>query len=271
MKTATRLFALAVLLSSTFFVSSSFACSILAWDDSTAGTSVGSPGDTIARVSGLCGLEVTGNGYVTDNSPADEAKFLARFYFYPHTVTDGTTYQIFRAYSDESGAEVFRIEFDGSNVTLNASAAGGDSATAALDPGHWNQVEFAWESGQTGLLWVNRDAAELSESDTFASGTGAINQVRMGAVGGIDTDALFFDDYESHRSLPVGALLVGDSNNDGMVNALDISGILKEANAFTPVVQSGTPDCNLDGSVNALDISGILKAADAFSPIPCGS
>ena len=160
------------------------------------------------------------------------------------------------------------MSYDGTNVVITATD-GGASASAPANATKWNLIEFKWVSGGMGSLWVNSDAAADTADGTFASGAGTVEQVRLGAVDGVGTEKAYFDDYESHRSQAVGPLLGGDSNNDGSTNVLDISGVLKEADAFTPVLAVGTPDCNHDGLVNVLDISGILKAADAFNPVPC--
>jgi len=270
MKTATRIFTTAVLLTGTFFVSATLACTTGAWTSTATGATADDPltPNSVPRFSGECGLEVTGTGHVVDNSPAGEDTFIGRFYFFPKFLSAGT-YEIFVGFSDETGTnDVFVVTYDGTDITITASD-GGASASAPANPTHWNLVEFKWESGAQGSLWVNSDATADAADGTFASGTGTVDQVRMGAVDGVGTDLAYFDDYESHRSLAVGPLLAGDSNNDGSTNGLDISGVLKEANAFTPVLAAGTPDCNHDGAVNGLDISGILKAADAFSPVPC--
>ena len=271
MKTATRLISSAVLLTSAFFVSSALACTTDAWSSIGGAPLAEDPLNGVNRVSGFCGMKVTGNEHVVDNSPAAETTFIGRFYVYPKNIGAGA-HEIFAAYSDEAGTKNIVITYDGTNINLDATAFdGGGTVSVAADATHWNQVEFLWTSGAEGSIWVNADATVDPASGTFASGTGSIEQVRLGAVSDIGAGNALFDDYESHRSLPVGPLLVGDSNNDKVVNGLDISGILKESNAFTPELQSGTPDCNLDGSVSGLDISGILKAADAFNPVLCGS
>ena len=270
MKTATRIISIAVLLSGAFFVSSAMACTTDAWFDATTGTLAEDPliPFQVPRFKGECGLEVTGTGHVVDNSPTGETTFIGRFYFLPKELSAGT-YEIFVAYGDETGtADVFVVTYDGTDIVITASD-GGAFASAAAIPAKWNSVEFKWVSGDTGSLWVNSDAAVDPADDTFASGTGTVEQVRMGAVDGVGTDIAYFDDYESHRSQAVGTLLAGDSNDDGSTNILDVSGVLKEADAFTPVLAAGTPDCNHDGLVNVLDISGILKAGDAFTPVPC--
>jgi len=157
MKTATRLISSAVLLTSAFFVSSTLACNTTAWQGGVTDATAGDPtADGIARVSGLCGMKVTAtNGHVADNSPTDETTFIGRFYFFPKNVAAGS-HEIFVALSDQTNSEsdVFVISYDSGNITLNASGAGGNSATVAADATHWNLVEFAWTSGGTGELWA---------------------------------------------------------------------------------------------------------------------
>ncbi len=264
MKTATRLIALTVLLSGTFFVSSALACTTSFWS-STSGSPVADSPKTVSRVSGLCGMELIAPGHVMDISPAAETTVIARFYVYAQLISGAPV--IFEAFSDDAAnTSLLTITFDGANFVFDAGAGG--SGNVAGKAG-WNLVEIAWTGGTGMDYWVNADASSDTKTGSVGAAAGTMESVILGAdaLNGI----LNFDDYESHRSLPVGALLVGDSNNDGLVNGLDISGVLKESNAFTPELQSGTPDCNLDGSVSGLDISGILKAADAFSPVPCGS
>lgn len=54
--------------------------------------------------------------------------------------------------------------------------------------------------------------------------------------------------------------LSGDSNNDGMINAIDVSDILKHITGISASANIQMADFNGDGTVNALDASAILKA-----------
>ena len=54
--------------------------------------------------------------------------------------------------------------------------------------------------------------------------------------------------------------LGGDSNNDGMINAIDVSDILKHITGISASANVKMADFNGDGTVNALDASAILKA-----------
>jgi hypothetical protein len=252
MKSATRLISLAVLLSGAFFVSSTFACSSAAWTSTEGAALADDPTNGTPRVSGLCGLGVTATGHVVDNSPAAETTFIGRFYVFPKLLSAGT-HEVFAAYSDEAGTKLFSITYDGVNINFDATAAaGGGSTSVAADTTHWNLVEFKWESDAQGSAWVNADALTDAASSTFASGTGSIDQVRMGAISGVGGDAAYFDDYESHRSLPVGTLLIGDSNGNDSINVFDLISIQNDI--LGNGLASGQPDCNLNASVNVFDL-----------------
>jgi hypothetical protein len=256
MKSATHLISLAVLLSGAFFVSSTFACSSAAWASTEGAALADDPTNGTPRVSGLCGLGVTATGHVIDNSPAAETTFIGRFYVFPKPLGAGT-HEVFAAYSDEAGTKLFSITYDGVNINFDATAAaGGGSTSVAADTTHWNLVEFKWESGEQGSAWVNADALTDAASSTFASGTGSIDQVRMGALSDVGGDAAYFDDYESHRSLPVGPLLAGDGNLDANVNSGDVNVIVNEF--LTSSLGIGVPDCNLDGAVNSGDVNCVV-------------
>ena len=252
MKSITRLITLAALLAGTFFVTSTLACSSAQWTSTEAGATVGDPTGSVPRVNGFCGLKVTGTGHVVDNSPTAETTFIGRFYVYPKELGAGT-HEVFAAYSDEAGTKLFSITYDGTNFNFDATAAaGGGSTSAAADSTHWNLVEFKWESDAQGSVWVNADALSDAATSTFASGTGSVDQVRLGAIAGIDANNAFFDDYESHRSQAVGALLAGDAKTDGLINIFDI--VFMRNEILANGLASGTPDCNLDGKINIFDI-----------------
>ena len=135
MKTFTRLITLTALLAGTFFVSSAMACTTDAWlGGATTGTLADNPTNGVARVSGVCGLAVTGTGHVIDNSPAAEATFIGRFYVFPKPLPAGT-HVLFTAYSDDAGSKLFEITYDGSLFKIDASAAGDICGGGGCCPG----------------------------------------------------------------------------------------------------------------------------------------
>lgn len=233
------------------------ACSLASWDSATTGATTGKPDSGISRVAGQCALRVSGKGHVVDNSPLNETEFTGRFYFYPKMLNPGT-YEIFAAQSDQTkiASRLFVISYDGSHIHLDASAAGGGQVNAVAKPNHWNLVEFTWRSGKQGRLWVNKDASSAPPNKTFPSGTGSVDQVRLGALDGVGTGKAFFDDYVSQRSSTVGPLQVGDGNSDGVVDSRDVDVVVNEY--LFDVLGSGVVDCNLDGSVNSGDVNCVV-------------
>lgn len=258
------------------FTSSVFACTTDGWLAGAVGAvNADNPINGVARIKGVCGLEVTGQGYVQDGSPDVDDDFIGHFYFLPQFTSGSGTMDLFIAYSDEGATtELFSVKYDGANIILDATAAtGGDSVSFPADPTGWNLVEFGWHSGTTGDLWVNSDAANDEPDATFPSGTGLVESVRLGAPNGFDglVGKATFDEYESRRSLLVGELPMGDSNNDGNITLTDAIGVLREARLFDAELQEGTPDCNLDGVVSLVDAVRILQASRIFDAIPCGN
>ena len=244
-----------VLLLVSLFTSSVLACSTAAWNPGASGAvSTNNPVNGVPRVAGECGFKVTGSGYVQDNSPVDESQFIGRFYFLPQLNGTGTA-NIFVAYSDVASSVLFTVRYDGTDIILNATPAGGSSVKFPANNDNWNLIEFSWKSGASGSLWINSDATKDTASRTFTSGTGAVNSVRLGAPNGFGglTGMAFFDDYESHRTQAVGPLLAGDSNLDGVVNDDDLVGIVEEF--LSDTYPGGVTDCNLDAEINSGDVN----------------
>lgn len=207
---------------------------------------------TVSRYSEFCALSVIGQSYVQSNFASD-TQYRARFY-----VLDGLTgsgdIDIFAAYSDESATmPLFKVSFDGSQFTFDATAAGGTSGTAASANG-WNVIEFDWNSDAgTFDYWVNLDATMDASMGTLTSGAGTVEAVRLGAPNGFATQGGFvnFDAFESRRTTPVGTLLVGDANANGSLTIADVITIGNELNG---TLASGQPDCNLNGSITIADV-----------------
>ena len=238
------------------------ACSFEAWFTSSGTVIAEDPAapTQVSRLSGFCGMEAAGTGFVEDRSPVDDESFIARFYFLPElTQTQAgvpVPADIFVAYSDDGATtELFSINFDGANINVDATAApGGGTASAAADTTHWNLIEIAWESGVGGSLWVNADAAiPDAASDTFTPGTGSVNSVRFGFPNGFGTLTGMgtFDDYQSQRTLPVGGLLICDANGD---ESLGIADAISLFNELGGTLNFGQPDCNIDGDIGIADV-----------------
>jgi hypothetical protein len=212
---------------------------------------------TVARYSELCALAVTNTSYVQDNNASD-TRYRARFY-----VLDGLDgadpIDIFVAYSDPGATTtLFKVAFNGSQFTFNATAAGGESASASALAGKvWNVVEFDWDSGTNSFnYWVNVDATTDPATGSVDAGTGTVEAVRLGAPNGFSPQSgkLTFDAFESHRTTPVGWLLVGDANGNLSVNIFDMIGVQNEILNPVTSLAVGQPDCNGNGTVNVFDM-----------------
>ena len=247
-----RLYSAVTVLVLGFLALDAMACSTDAdaWDSKSGGV-VGSP-SAISRYSGLCAFALSSAGYVESERASDQ-RYIARFYVL-NGIEGSEAVVIFRAYSDDlATSALFEISLNGSQFEINAGSAGGGSATAAAQPG-WNLVEVDWASGGSMSYWINADSQTQSATGTINSaGTGTVQSVRLGAPDGLggNSGTLTFDAFESHRSTPVGALLVGDADGDGVVNEADIGAIRQEF--FENGISVGTPDCNADGKVNSGD------------------
>jgi hypothetical protein len=230
------------------------ACSTDGWAGGTSnipanGQAASPPG--VSRYSEFCALAITGQAHVQSNFAVNESQYRARFYVLD-SLTGAGTVDIFEAYSDEGGASaLFKISFNGSQFTFDATDAGGGSTTIASVNG-WNVIEFDWNSGGNFALWVNADATADAATGTIASGSGTVESVRLGAPNGFSqTGRLNFDAFESHRTTPVGNLLVGDGNGNGSLTIADVITIGNELNG---TLAAGQPDCNQNGSITIADV-----------------
>ena len=253
MKTVTRLIHASLLIAGVFSTSVAIACTTDLWNGGTEGSPVAGSPANVSRVSGLCAMELTAAGSVKDTSPTAEPTAYMRFYVYAQL--DSGTPVIFEAFSDDNAtSSLLTVSFDGSNFLFNA---GDNTSTSAPVPGKsgWNLVELAWTGGDVMEYWVNTDASQTGSLGFVAAIAGTMESVILGTSSSYE-GTLTFDDYESHRSTPVGEVLAGDGNSDSAVNSGDINVIVNEFLFNT--LGTGTPDCNLDGAVNSGDINCVV-------------
>ena len=252
MKTLTRLVYASVLIAGTFSASTAMACTTSLWNGGTTGTPVaGSPTD-VSRVSGLCAMELSATGSVKDTSPTNETTVISRFYVFAQLNSGAPV--IFEAFSDDNAtSSLLTVTFDGSNFVFNAGAGASPNVPGVSG---WNLVELAWTGGGTMEYWVNTDATTTAALGSVTAAAGTMNSVVLGTADALD-GVLTFDDYESHRSTPVGGVLLGDSDGNGIIDVFDMIGSQKEileqgqVGAF---LADGQPDCNLDGAVDVFDM-----------------
>lgn len=246
MKTLTRLVYASLLIAGTFSASTAMACTTDLWNGGVDGTPLaGSPAD-VSRVSGLCAMELSATGSVKDTSPLAEPTVISRFYVYAQLNSGAPV--IFEAFSDDAAtSSLLTVTFDGSNFVFDAGA---DASSTPGKPG-WNLVELSWTGGSNMQYWVNTDSLTTAATGSVSAAAGTMESVILGTADALD-GVLTFDDYESHRSTPVGGLLMGDSNGNGTINVFDLISIQNEI--LGNALATGQPDCNLNGGVNVFDL-----------------
>lgn len=229
-----------------------FACQTTNWSE-TSGPAVaaGSPTpDGVARYSGLCGLEVSGSGYVQDNSPGGIDRIVARFY----VLNDNTaTATIYSGFPNTTGTTPrFNVTLSSAGlVTLTDVAT--NTSVSQTGSTNWLSVEIDWGQGAgSGFAALSVNGQTALETVPLNNSGAALQSVRLGNLNGA-AGTLGFDSYESRRSTAVGRLLVSDANNDSTINVGDITVMANEI--FSSVLASGQPDCNEDGLVNVGDIT----------------
>ena len=157
--------------------------------------------------------------FLTSDQPNAEARYRARFYFDPNSITmaSGNTHFIFQGLMGTSTA-VTRLEFRFSSGAyqircnlINDSGAWTNSAWFTIgDAPH--AIEVDWRAATSaganngGLtLWIDgTQRADLSGIDNDAR---RIDRARLGAVAGIDTGTqgtYYFDAFESRRQNYIG-------------------------------------------------------------------
>lgn len=235
-------------------------CTISNWDDSTNLTdaATGTQGSSNRRYGGPCGLRVQMDGtarYLTDNSPAAESTYIARFY----------------AFLNNAGSEEVILFADGGNnveVWYNVPSAG-DLTLNVVDSGSnpnfltftnvgsgWHSIEFSWEaSANAEIAFSVNGATDLT--DTIDTSGITLSSARLGNINNAAGTSIDFDDFDSRRVSRPGRLLVGDANNDGNVTGADVTAVINEilSGTFAP----GQPDCNEDGSITGADVTCLIN------------
>lgn len=174
---------------------------------------------TAAALAGTRGMQAAINDnttiYVTDDTPAAESRYRARFYFDPNSISmrSGDNHFIFYAISGTSKA-VTRIQFRFTNSggyqvrvqILNNSSAWTNSAWFSIsDAPH--ALEINWLAATNGgiTLWI--DGTQRAALTGIANSNYRVDRVRLGAVNGTDTGTrgtTYFDAFESRRQTFIG-------------------------------------------------------------------
>jgi len=230
-------------------------CTIGNWDAATGLTNAdaGTQGANNRRYGGPCGLRVPGGtpAYLTDNSPATEDAYIARFYAFLNNAGSDPVL----LFSADDEIQVWYNVPAAGDLTLRAFDSGlaANDATfpaAAVGAG-WHSIEFAWAAASPAAIRFTVDGVDAPALSIDTSGI-AISSAQLGDINGTATGPIDLDDFDSRRQTPPGRLLVGDATNDGVVNAFDIQAVGNEV--FGGAFAAGQPDCNEDGTINAFDI-----------------
>lgn len=158
--------------------------------------------------------------YLTDDRPAAEARYRARFYFDPNTIamSNGNAHYIFYGYTTGNTTVVLRLEFRFSTPNYQLRAA------LLTDAGSWRTgawvtlsdapqvVEFDWRAATAvganngGLtLWL--DGTQVTALTGVDNDTRRLERIRLGPVAGLDTGtrgAYFLDAFEARRLTYIG-------------------------------------------------------------------
>lgn len=247
MKYVAQLILPSLVLIGSVFASSSMACTTSQWNGGVTGTPIADSPLAVSRVSGLCAMKLDALGSVTDNSPSVEPTANIRFYVFAQLNSGSPV--IFEAFSadDAGGDSLITVMFDGTNFVFDA----GDTPSAAV-PGTagWNLVEVAWTGGATMDYWVNADSTLSPATGSVNAAAGTMESVVLGAADALD-GVVTFDDYVSHRTTPVGGLLMGDANGSDTLTIADVIALFNELNG---TLATGQPDCNSSGGISIADV-----------------
>lgn len=172
-----------------------------------------------AAIAGSFGMRAsfdggTGNAFVQDNSPACEGIYYAQFKLRNDSLVlaDGQTHQVFRA-REGGSTPVFRVQF--------TNPAGAENRTtmqvfAALDSGLFTQrigafvqsqhrITIEWKASSApgandGYIRLYKGTTFVGEFTSLDNDTLCIDDVQLGAFGGVDASTTGFSDYDDFIS-----------------------------------------------------------------------
>lgn len=157
--------------------------------------------------------------YVQDESPAAEARYRARFYFNPNSVSmsSGNSHYIFYALSGTNNV-IVRLEFgyNGSSYRLRAGTVNNNGSFTTtswiLVSNAWHYFEFDWQASTSTstpngslTLWI--DGVSRATLSGLNNGNSRVERVRLGDTAGIDSATRgteLFDVFESRHQTYIG-------------------------------------------------------------------
>ena len=207
--------------------------------------------------------------YLTDDSPNNEPRYRARFYFDPNSISmaGGDNHRIFVAFTGTSTA-VIRSEF------RYYSGAYQFQFLVLNDSGNWqptswvtisdakHAIEFDWKAAtavgaNNGYLTLWIDGNQQANLTGVDNDTRRVDRVRLGTIYGVDTGTrgtYYFDDFVSRRQNYIGPASGGGASTP----------VPTSTSGPTPT-QTNTPVATTSGSavlVGAGDISSCSNNND---------
>jgi len=250
-----------------FAAQGSMACTLDNWSTTTGAVTAGdpSPGNSIQRYSGFCGMEATGQGYVQDDSPGGIDRIVARFYVLN---TNTATAEVYAGFGSTNGSDQrFSLELDTSGqVTLTDLAS--NQSVSQTGTTAWLSVEVDWAQGSgDGVVSLSVNGQTPDEMDSLSNIGTPLASIQLGNLNGAAGD-LTFDAYESRRSTAVGRLCLGDADANAAINFLDVSAVFDEVSSGSAILAQGQPDVNETGSVNFVDVTGLFDLVSTGASCP---
>ena len=195
------------------------------WSSSVGGSDLSVNAN--AALAGGYGLRITvsnstASREVINDSPANEPRYRARFYFDPNSISiaNGNSHYIFYGYYTSASLAVFQIEFGRSSgggyqiqarVRDDLSNYTESGWSAITDAPH--VIEFDWRAATApganngGLtLWI--DGVQQANITGVNNDTRRVDRARLGAVYSLDngnSGSYYFDAFESRRQYYIGS------------------------------------------------------------------
>jgi hypothetical protein len=264
-------------------------CSTAAWSavegTATAGSPVSDP--AVRRYSGRCGLSATlpATGYVVESTSHSgegvSTPLRARFFVFPGV--SGGSVTLFQG-MDAGNNPVVQVHYNAATGQFQFQTPNGTGTTATTAPAsRWYRIEVVYQANQALSASVRGNGGlNYAVSGLPNAGAAGVDAVRLGAISGTATGAVFVDEYEASRAESGGpgvftTLVRGDADGNGVCNSSDITAIARDF-LFTELgpapnrqAAAGQPDCTEDGAVNSSDITCLARRIIDFDlhDIPC--
>lgn len=236
------------------------ACTVDNWTDAPglSDADTGYQGPDNRRYGGPCGLRVSFDDearYVTYESGQGEGSYIARFYAFLDNMGSDPAIIFAGTGGGDDQVQIWYNFPAANDLTLRAFDASDNSNDLTFDAvgSGWHSIELEWNasSGDVHFLVNSDDPADEATMNIDLSGL-SIEAASLGNVDAMNTGGVAdFDDFDSRRSTRPGRLLVGDANDDGVLDINDATELRDELQEIS--IAAGQPDCNEDGDVDIND------------------